>query len=100
MPYRATPIEWLAMSAVAQQPTETLRMYSLRVYLKEYCGVHKPLNLINAMVKGGLLEHLGQGPALALTEWGAQALRAKAPSSLPVYLPIPEEVVNRRLKTH
>lgn len=100
MPYQATPLEWLALSAVAQQPTMILRSSSLRVYLRQCCKVEHPLPFIRDLVRGGLLDQIDGTHELTLTEWGAQVRRAKTPSTLPYYLPIPKSIVEMKLRKH
>lgn len=96
MPYRATGIEWLALGAIAQQPDGSLRSHSLRVYLRETLGVARPLSLVQSLIKGGLVEYIGDEQRLVLTEWGACSQRAMDAVALPHWLPIPANMVNAR----
>ena len=99
MAYQATPIEWLALGAVAQQPGETIRSYPFRLYLKECVGVPHPLRLITSMLKGGLIESADSRDHYHLTEWGAQCQRARVETRLPWFIEVPEPILEAKMQT-
>lgn len=100
MSYRATATEWLALGAVAQQPSGSLSMYALRIYLRDFVGHPRAITLIHHMIKGGLLDYSKEGPTVTITEWALQSRRAKTASPLPAYIAIPDNIASLRARKH
>lgn len=96
MPYNATPAEWLALGAIAQQPGHVLRSHPLRVFLKEYVGVNRPMPFIHSLIRGGLIELAPKGDYYTLTEWGATARRARVETRLPWFIEVPQAVLEAK----